>query len=352
VARALVHTGSRAREARTPNQARPEARVVAVTGACGFLGQELIRRLEENRRYEKVLALDIRPPDVPLEKTRFCRTDLTLPTVDGQIAALLADEAVDTLIHAAFLSYPTHASAWAHELEDIGTMHVLNACVQARPGKVVLCSTTLVYGAHPENPNFLAETHPLNGQPRSRFVQDKVRAEKQVAHFAEENPDVAVAILRFAPLLGPTVTSVFTRFFSRPVAPVLMGYDPLMQFIHEADAVDALELAVEGDVRGAYNIVGDGVLPYTTILALMGKLPLPLPHTLAYSLSRALWATQIFDSPPSFLDFLRFLCVADGAKATRELGFVPRHDLKRTIADFLGVGPMEDDAPDIWRAPG
>ena len=35
--------------------------------------------------------------------------------------------------------------------------------------------------------------------------------------------------------------------------------------------------------------------------------------------------------------FLRFLCVADGEKARRELGFRPRHDIRATIQDFLGV---------------
>jgi len=38
-----------------------------------------------------------------------------------------------------------------------------------------------------------------------------------------------------------------------------------------------------------------------------------------------LWATQLVGSPPSFLDFLLYLCVADGAKAKRELGWTPRH---------------------------
>jgi UDP-glucose 4-epimerase len=72
---------------------------------------------------------------------------------------------------------------------------------------------------------------------------------------------------------------------------------------------------------------------------MMGKLPLPLPHFVARPLSRALWATQIFDSPPNFLDFLRFLCVADGGKAKRVMGFAPVYDIKATIHDFLGVEP-------------
>jgi UDP-glucose 4-epimerase len=314
-----------------------ERRVVAVTGAHGFIGAELTKRLEADRRYERVLAVDVRKPSFPLAKTQFHKVDLTLPTADQDLAALFRAEGVDTVVHAAFLSTPTHNSAWAHELESIGTMHVLNAAGEAGVQKLVLSSTTLVYGASPVNPNFLVETHERRGHPRSRFVNDKLEAEKQFERYARENEGATVTILRTGATLGPTVSNFATRFFSRPVCPVLMGYDPLLQLVHESDVIDAFFLAVDGDHPGAYNIVGDGVLPYTTVLALMGKIPLPMPTFLAYPVSQALWMTQVFDSPPNFLDFLRYLCVADGAKAKRQMGFEPRYDIKATILDFIGV---------------
>ena len=62
-----------------------------------------------------------------------------------------------------------------------------------------------------------------------------------------------------------------------------------------------------------------------------------MPQLVARQLSKVLWATQLVGSPPSFLDFLLYLCVADGAKAKAELGFTPRLSFKRTILDFLGV---------------
>ena len=315
-----------------------EQRVVAISGAYSFLGAELIKVLERDRRYYKVLAIDVRKPSFPLHKTQFHKVDLTLPTADADLAAILSREGVDTFVHAAFLSSPTHAAAWAHELESIGTMHVLNACAECQVHKFVLWSQTIVYGAHPLNPNFLTEEHPLRGaEGRSRYVRDKVEAEKQVQRFRKENPETVVTTLRTAPTLGPTINNFTSRFFRRPVAPTLMGYDPLMQLLHERDAVDAFVRAVDQDFPGEFNIVSDGVLPYSTILAMMGKVPLPMPHFLAYPVSQALWATQIFDSPPNFLDFLRFLCVADGEKAKRVMGFSAQHDIKATIDDFIGM---------------
>jgi UDP-glucose 4-epimerase len=325
-------------------------RVVAVTGACTYLGGELLRRLEEDRQYARVLALDIRPPAVlPGGKTKFVKIDLTQPTIDGELATLLDRHAIDTVVHGAFLSHPTHASEWAHELEDVGTMHMLNACAGVEPRRLVMISTTLVYGAHPKNPNFLTEDAELRGHRDSRFVNDKVRAERQVQRFAREHPRVEVAVLRFAPILGPTVSNMYTRFLSRPIAPVMMGHDPLMQFVHEQDASFALQRAVESHATGAFNIVGKGVLPYTTVLAMLGRVPLPMPQLVARQLTKILWTTQLVGSPPSFLDFLLYLCVADGARARRELGFTPRLSIKRTILDFLGISP-EDGATDVATA--
>jgi len=324
-------------------------RVVAVTGACTYLGGELLRRLEEDPRYSRVLALDIRPPSVHGSKIEFIKLDLTQPTVDADLATLLQNNHVDTFVHGAFLSHPTHAAEWAHELEDVGTMHVLNACAGIEPRRFVMISTTLVYGAHAKNPNFLTEDAELRGHRDSRFVNDKVRAEKQVQRFAQEHPNVEVCVLRFAPILGPTISNMYTRFFSRPVAPVMMGHDPLMQFVHEQDAAFALAKAVESKATGAFNIVGKGVLPYTTVLALLGRVPVPMPQIVARQLSKVLWATQLVGSPPSFLDFLLYLCVADGNRAKTMLGFSPRLSIKRTIHDFLGIMP-EDGATDIARA--
>jgi UDP-glucose 4-epimerase len=324
----------------------PDQRVCAVTGVSSFLGSELIKRLEEDRRYYKVLAIDIRKPSFPLTKTQFHKVDLTMPTADADLAAILRREEVDTFVHCAFLASPTHNAAWAHELESIGTVHVLNACSEAqqvRLHKVIMQSGTFVYGADPLNPNFLSESSALREHPRSRFINDKIEAEREAQRLARENPDLTVTVLRFAAILGPRIRNYITRFFARPFCPTLMGYDPLLQFLHEDDAVDALKLACDEDTGGVFNIVGEGVLPYSTILAMMGRVPMPIPHFLAYPLAQALWATQIFDSPPNLLDFLRFLCVADGSKAHDVMGYRARYDIKSTILDFLGVAAERPD---------
>lgn len=324
-------------------QAPPNGRrVVAFTGASGFLGKNLIGLLEEDEKVGRIVAIDIRPPATAQKKTRYYDVDLTQPAADARLAEILAAERVDALCHLAFLSAPTHATAYAHELESVGTMHVLVAARQAQVRKLVMWSQTLLYGADPTNPNFLSERHPLRAPASEPYFADKLQAEAEAARFAERAAGAVVTILRMAPILGPTVQNTLTRYLSRRVVPTMMGFDPLVQLLHEVDAIGAFKLAIDRDVPGTYNVVGDGVLPLSTVIKLAGRFALPVPHPLAESMSALGWAAQLALAPPSFLKFLRFLCVADGAKAREKMGFRPAYTTREALVDFVSAQRLRD----------
>jgi UDP-glucose 4-epimerase len=328
---------------RPSGDAKP--RSVAVTGASGFLGRNLIGVLERDPHVGRIVAIDPRPAAHRIEgnqKTRPYEVDLTRPGTEARLAEILTAEHVDTLAHLAFLSAPTHATAWAHEVESVGTMHVTVAARHAQVRKFVLWSQTWLYGARPSNPNFLTEKHPLRAASDEAFFADKMDAEEQARKLGQRAPGVAVTILRTAPILGPTVDNAITRYLSGRWVPTMMGFDPLVQFLHEADAIAALQLAVLRDVSGTFNVVGDGVLPLSAAITLAGRVPFPVPHPIAETLVSLGWVAQLAEAPPSFLKYLRFLCVADGRKANRILGFVPGHSSRDAVLDFGMVQRLRD----------
>lgn len=314
---------------------------VAITGASSFLGKNLVGLLEEDERVGRIVALDVRKPPTAGKKTRCYDLDLTQPTSDARMAEILASERADTLVHLAFLASPTHAAAYAHELESVGTRHVFVAARQAQVRKVVMWSQTLLYGAQPTNPNFLSESHPLRA-PQEPYFSDKIQAEAEATRFAERTAGSTVTVLRTAPILGPTAQSFVTRYLSRKIVPTMMGFDPLVQFVHEIDAIGAFKLAVDRDVPGTYNVVGDGVLPLSTVIKLAGRVALPVPHPLAESFGSALWLAQLADAPPSFYRYLRFLCVADGARARAKMGFRPAYTTREALVDFAGAQRLRE----------
>jgi UDP-glucose 4-epimerase len=312
-------------------------RSVAVTGANTFLGRNLVALLEEDDSIGRIVVLDVKNPSGAGPKTVFYELDLTQPAVESRIAEILHADQVDTLVHLAFAANPTQATAWAHELESVGTMHVLSACRKHRLRKLVLRSTVLVYGPHPGNPNFLTEDRPLRGLHGSHFVDDKIDVENQVRRFAAEQPKCCVTVLRLAPILGPGTDNYVARWLSRRLVPTVMGHDPLVQFLHEVDAVAALKLAVDRDAPGAFNIAGEGVLPISTAVKLAGRIGVPIPYPLFRRLAALLWVAQLSEAPPAFVAALRYLCVTDGSQARAVLGFVPTYSSRDAVLDFEGA---------------
>ena len=332
---------SRARSEPPPRMRISEA-TVAVIGAATFLGRNLIGLLQEDPQVRRVIAIDVEAPSTAGHQTRVYDVDLTEPLAEERLAEILAAENVDTVVHLGFLATPTNAAAWAHELESAGTLHVLNACRRTGTHKLVMWSQTWLYGAHPTNPNFLTEAHPLRARRGEPYFEDKLAAEKEVMEFGRPGSGRAVTILRTAPILGPTVRNHLTRYLSRRRVPTILGFDPLWQFIHEADAVAALKHAVDHDVAGVFNIVGDGVLPLSTVIKLAGRAALPLPRSLARATLGALWLAQAAEAPPSFLDYLQYLCVADGDRCRQILGFVPAHTTREALIDYTNAQHLRD----------
>ena len=133
-----------------------------------------------------------------------------------------------------------------------------------------MASSTQLYGPRFDNPNFLSENHPLRGLTGCPFLGDKIDAEQQVQAYARDHQEAHVTVLRFAPMIGPTVESYITRWLAGGLVPTLLGFDPLLQFVHEVDALAALKLAIDRDVSGIFNIAGEGVLPVSTVIKLAG----------------------------------------------------------------------------------
>lgn len=322
--------------------ARPPGRVVTVTGAASFLGANLVGLLEEDETVARIVAIDVKPPQTRHTKTRFYEVDFTQPTAEARLSEIFAAERTDTLVHLAFLASPSHGTAVAHELESVGTRHVLVAARHAHVRKVVMWSQTILYGAHPSNPNYLTEKHALRAPASEPFFADKIEAEAEVQRFAQKAPGAIVTVLRTAPILGPTVHNYVTRYLSRRVVPTMMGFDPLVQFVHEIDAIAAVKLAVDRDHDGVFNIVADGVLPLSTVIKLAGRLAVPIPHPLAETIGAAFWLAHVSEAPPTFLRHLRFLCVADGAKAKDKMGFRPAYTTREAVLDFTSAQRLRD----------
>jgi UDP-glucose 4-epimerase len=323
---------------RSTRRRRRAGGVVAVAGIHTSVARRLLRRLEEDDRYLRLVLLDVRAPSLPLRKASFHKIDFTEPLADAQIADVLRCEGVETLVHLALREVPDPRPEEAHELETAGTLYLLNAaadCItRASPlSKLVTVTTTMVYGADARNPNFLRETHPLQGGSEPGFVRDKVSVEEQCAGFRRER-GLPVCVLRPCWTLGPRRRSIAGRLLASRVCFSVMGFDPLIQLLHQDDLDDAVKRVVDGTYDGAFNIVGNGVLPVSSLFKLAGRPLIPLPAPLAYPLTTLLWRSYGIGAGVS-LDFLRHLWVADGEHAAERLQLKPRYATREVVQSFV-----------------
>jgi UDP-glucose 4-epimerase len=313
--------------------------VIAITGLGSFLSRRLIDRLLSRSPQIRIIGLDQRRPFRLDPRVRFQRVDLTEPTADGRLAEILTRVRAEAFVHAAFRTAPTPDIEMDHELETIGSLHVMNACAAAKVGRLVVASTTMLYGPWPDNPNFLTETHPLRGHPDAHTVQDRVEMEGLLSEWRVRHPDTEVTVLRPCWIMGPSCWDSVVRYFALPVVPMLMGYDPLMQFVHEDDCLHAFEQATLASHPGVFNLVGRGVLPLSTILRLAGKRILSLPSTLLYRMTYYPSQGQTGDPPAGFYDYLRYLWVADGERGWDAFG-EPVYTTKEAWISFVTARRM------------
>jgi UDP-glucose 4-epimerase len=317
---------------------------VALTGPLGALGSHLAKRLELDDCCRRLVLLDLVPPPRPIKKGLYYRVDLTESTASVKLAEALERERVDVLVHAAFLQSPIRNASYEHELESLGTMHLLRALAElgrrrAAP-HLILASSTLVYGAHAGNPSLLAEDTPLAGRRDYPLVAEKINAERRVERF-HEREGAAVTILRTAPILSPGVRTLASRYLSLPAVPTILGFNPMIQTIAIPDAVEAFVQAIlradaigaKGEIR-VYNVCGAGALPLHAITRLCGRRTVPLLRFAANTMIDALFQAGLAIAPSAHLDYVQFPCVADGERARSELRFVPRHSMRNTLASF------------------
>lgn len=333
---------------------------IALTGINAFPGSRVLSWLDSaisdsthplSQLYSGIVAIDIAPFAKKLENTAFYKLDLTATGTDQAMADIFSREQVKTVFHMAFHNSQHKGAETAHELHSIGTMYVLNACAQQKVKKIITNSTTLCYGAFPNNPNFLSEDHPLRGRSKGAYVRDRVDVEHQMERYQKHHGECQVIVLRFCSKLGPSVDNFASDYFSRAVCLTPLGYDPLVQLVHEEDVLEAFKLALMQEVRGAFNIVGRGVLPLLTVLRLCGRVALPVPTSMLYPIVGGLWQANLGIMPPRYVDFLRYVWVADGAKAEKVLGFTPKYSTRDTILDFAETQRLRqlhlDPTPDM-----
>jgi UDP-glucose 4-epimerase len=310
------------------------SRVVLVTGVSRYLGALLARQLSAEKSVERVIGVDVVPPRQDVGRTEFVRADIRNPI----IAKVIASAQVDTVVHMSVIATPFGAGGRTamKEINVIGTMQLLAACQKAPSlRKLVVRSTTAVYGASSRDPALFTEGMEPRAQFRSGYGKDSIEVEGYVRGLGRRRPDVDVTLLRFANFIGPRIDTPLTRYFALPVVPRVFGFDPRIQFIHEDDGVEILRRSVVEDHRGTYNAAGEGVLLLSQAIRRAGRTSAQVPSPAVSLVGQLFRRAGLVDFSPEQMQFLQFGRGVDTTRLREDFGYVPAYTTRSAFDDFV-----------------
>ncbi|MGW0183813.1 NAD-dependent epimerase/dehydratase family protein [Nocardia sp. NPDC003345] len=326
-------------------------RIVLVTGASRFFGGNVVCSLVSDPGIERVIAVDVLTPSPPLRRrmgrAEFVRADIRNPL----IRKVIERYQVDTVVHTAVLSQPPSGGGRAamKDMNVLGAMQLFAVC-QKSPTvrRVVLRSTSGVYGGSAKDPAKFTEEMSARRAPGGWFARDLIEIEGFARGLARRRPDINAITLRLAPIVGPGLGGRAAQLLRSPITPTVLGRDARMQFLHEEDAVAALVHATRSGPGGTYNVAGDGALSLSQAVRRAGRVAVPVPWSVFRTVGRTLMGPVMRDFSSEQLDYFLFGCGLDTTRMRAELGFEPRWTTVQAFDDFTGGAALRPVVDPSW----
>jgi UDP-glucose 4-epimerase len=301
---------------------------VLITGIAGGQGQLVARKLLRRSRGYHIIGVDRTPWETRPRGVTMALADLRKRKFEDVIRR----ERPDVIVHLASVRHFKSHPALRHEVNVNGTKRLLDFALSHGVKQVLIWSSSYVYGALPENPYYMDEAFPLNASRTYAEIRDLAEMDMLATAYLWRSPEIAITVLRPVSVLGYHVRSAIGRYLRNERVPTVMGFNPMMQFIHEDDLADAIVLAIEGHIRGVYNVVGPGAVPLHVAIRETGSRPLPLPEMAARPVIQSLFRWGLYPFPPRAMDFAKYQCTLDGTRFREATGFMPRFSLAETFA--------------------
>ena len=315
------------------------ARVVLVTGVSRYLGGEFARLLQKDPTVDRVIGVDVIPPESDIGRAEFVRADIRNPV----IAKVIKTAEIDTVVHLNVIATPSGdgGRSTTKEINVIGSMQLLAACQRSPSVKqLVVKSSASVYGVSARDQALVTEGMEPNRLPRSGFSKDSVEVEGYVRGFARRRPDVCVTMLRYANVLGPGMDTPMTRYFSLPIVPTVFGFDARLQFTHEDDVLESIRRSTLAEHPGTFNVAGDGVIMLSQAIARAGRVNAPLPRFVTAITREVGRRFGLVDFSSEQIQYLKYGRCLDTSRMRDMLGFEPEYTSRQAFDSFVERHPM------------
>jgi UDP-glucose 4-epimerase len=329
----------------------PGRRRIAITGLSNFWGRHVAAALVQDPDVEQVFGIDVQEPETPIPGVELLKADV----LTDDLAEVLRPTGIDTLVHNDVPQFPGQgrSARQIHEVNVIGTLKVLAGCERVDTlNAVVVRGSAAIYGSEPGGPRYHTEDLAGRIPLRTPWQRDVAELENLVRTYAKRHPEVTCTMLRLQPVVGTRVRTPITRILRLPVFPVFLGFDPLIQVLHESDSVDAIVAAVRRPLPGAVNIAGEGAVSLGHAARILGRPAVPLPG-IAFGAIQAILARAGVRVTPDIKRYLRYGRVVNVRRMIDDLGFRPRYTTRgafQAIAASIREGSRSEPEDAVAHA--
>ncbi|NOY68838.1 MAG: NAD-dependent epimerase/dehydratase family protein [Deltaproteobacteria bacterium] len=293
---------------------------VLITGARGALAQQVITRMKSHFR---LVIVDFRRRVVMDEDIPSYFVHITKRGFED----IFREHKIDGIIHLGRMESDESNRFSRYNANVLGTQNMLDLCIKYNVSQVLILSTFFVYGANAYNPVPLDEGAPLKASALTKNLVDTVELENLAHIYMWKHRDLNLTILRPCNIVGPGVRNSMSLLLSRKTSPVLIGFNPMMQFIHIGDIAKAIVKAYKKNTPGIYNVAPNDWVGYQDALVASGcrRIPIPsIPPVVPMTISRFL---NLKSFPSYLINYFKYPAIIDGSLFAKTFNFKPSRGL-------------------------
>jgi dihydroflavonol-4-reductase len=322
---------------------------VFITGATGFVGTNLVKRLSQT---EHTLCCLMRKNTPASEQLKKLGATLVLGDVTNKASLLHGMEGCDWVFHLAGLY-----SFWAPDPDIFkvvnvdGTRNVMECALDTRVSKVVHVSTAGIFGKPDECP--FTEESKVGPIRYSEYFKTKYEGD-QIVWDLHKSRGLPVVVVYPTAVLGaddPKATGQYINNLIHRRMPATVFNNSYFTFVHVKDVAEVIVRAAEkaGNIGEKY-LAGNQQMTFGEINQMVSEIsgvPLPwmrLPNSLTMlnaalltGLANVLKKEPLWGMSTSQMKTMQAGVRADGSKVERELGisYTPvRVALEEAIGSF------------------
>ncbi|WNG19561.1 SDR family oxidoreductase [Cystobacter fuscus] len=303
---------------------------VLILGITGAVARRVAVGL--HKRGHTVVGIDTRPwPDAP-KGIEVHVEDLRKRAAED----LFRTRRPEAVVHMATVTSLRVQGEERHRINLGGTRVVFEHCQAYGVKHAVFVGRHTFYGAAPDSSLYHTEDEPPKELASFPELADLVAADLYASTALWRTPELATSVLRVCYTLGPSAQGTLATFLRGRRVPLVAGYDPLFQFMHEDDVAAAIVHSVEKRPRGIFNVAGPQPLPLSVIVRQAQRIGVPLPLAVLRQLIGRFGLPRL---PPGALNHLKYPIVVDARSFQAATDFRHQYDEIQTVQSFLEANP-------------